>query len=90
MYPHEGQPVAIIEALAYDLPVVAVRWRGIPEMLSDTVSFLVDDQEPAAICGALNSALQATPNGVNRERFLQRFRVDRFVGNLKVALEQLA
>jgi glycosyltransferase involved in cell wall biosynthesis len=32
-YSHEGQPLSLIEALAYDLPIVTTRWRAIPGML---------------------------------------------------------
>jgi glycosyltransferase involved in cell wall biosynthesis len=32
-YVNEGQPIAVIEALAYGLPVVATAYRAIPELL---------------------------------------------------------
>ncbi|MFL6301603.1 MAG: glycosyltransferase family 4 protein [Terriglobales bacterium] len=88
-YPHEAQPVSIIEALAYDLPVVATRWRGIPEMLDGTTSFLVDDQSPESIADALRQARDAQPHGRNRQRFLERFERTRFSERITAELMNL-
>ena len=32
-YSAEGQPVSLLEAMAFDLQIVTTRWRAIPEML---------------------------------------------------------
>lgn len=89
VYPHEGQPVSIIEALAYDLPVVATRWRGIPEMLDGTVSFLLDGQDPPTIAQAFVQTMAVEPSGANRARFLERFQVDRYTENIATALRSV-
>ena len=34
-YPWEGQPLSIIEAMAYSTPVISCQHKGIPEMLED-------------------------------------------------------
>ena len=34
-YESENFPLVLIEAMAFSLPVVATRWRGIPEMVVD-------------------------------------------------------
>lgn len=53
-YPWEGQPISIIEALAYGLPVVATRYRGIPEQVVDGYNgFLLDEKSPQAIADAV-------------------------------------
>lgn len=46
-YPWEGQPLSIIEALAYGIPVISTRHKGIPEEVIDGVNgYLVDSKNP--------------------------------------------
>jgi glycosyltransferase involved in cell wall biosynthesis len=53
-YPWEGQPISIIEALAYGLPVVATRYRGIPEqVINGRNGFLLEEKTPQAIADAV-------------------------------------
>jgi glycosyltransferase involved in cell wall biosynthesis len=53
-YPWEGQPISIIEALAYGLPVIATRYRGIPEQVIDGRNgFLLEEKSPQAIADAV-------------------------------------
>jgi len=51
---HEGLPVALMEALAVGLPVVATCVGGVPELVTDGVEGrLVPPDEPAALADAL-------------------------------------
>ena len=46
-YAWEGQPISILEALAFGMPVIATRYRGIPEQVIDNYNgFLVNTQSP--------------------------------------------
>lgn len=50
-YASETQPVAILEALSFGIPVVASSWRGIPDVVEDGVNGFVhpaDDTESFA------------------------------------------
>ncbi len=50
-YPWEGQPLCIIEALAYGIPVIATAYRGIlDEVIPGVNGFFVDPCEPIQIC----------------------------------------
>jgi glycosyltransferase involved in cell wall biosynthesis len=55
-YEWEGQPVSIIEALAFGTPVVATRFRGIPEQVIHGYNgMLIDANQPAQIADAVAS-----------------------------------
>ena len=86
LYPAEGQPVTILEALAFGLGIVATRWRGIPELLAHADAQLIDDQNSTAIAAALEGALNTDAALTNRRVFLDRYRVDKFILRLTGAL----
>lgn len=53
-YQHEGQPVSIIEAMAYGCVVIATKFRSIPEMVLDgKTGVLVDYGQPEQIAQAV-------------------------------------
>lgn len=51
---YDAFPMSMVEAMAYGLPVVAVRWGGIPDMVSDGYSgFLTRRTDPDEIAEAI-------------------------------------
>lgn len=55
-YEWEGQPISIIEALAFGLPVITTKHKGIPEQIADGVNGLfVSPRAPHEIANALES-----------------------------------
>jgi glycosyltransferase involved in cell wall biosynthesis len=56
----EGSPLALLEAMAAGLPIVASAAGGIPEMLTDgQTGLLVPPRDPAALASAIESLLTA-------------------------------
>ncbi len=85
-YPHEGQPLVALEALSADAPVVATRWRGLPETLPPTTS-LVAPGDTISLAAALAATLAVPPPaGAHREFFEARYTRERHLAMLARAL----
>lgn len=54
----EGTPVVLLEAMAAEVPVVATRVGGVPDMLSESEARLVEPEDPEALAEAVSAALQ--------------------------------
>lgn len=53
---HEGMPIAVLEAMAWGLPVVATRAGALPEVIEDDVQgFLVQPCQPAALASVMGT-----------------------------------
>lgn len=69
----EGLPMALLEAMAFGLPVVASRVGGIPEVVDDASGLLVEPGDVAALTAAIgrlasDPALRARLGNAARER----------------------
>jgi glycosyltransferase involved in cell wall biosynthesis len=88
-YLGENQPVNLIEAMAFGLPLVTTRWRSLPEMLPPEHPGLVAGQEPDEIATAILKVL-AEKSGLRvRRHFCERFTLERHLGDLAVALHSV-
>jgi glycosyltransferase involved in cell wall biosynthesis len=91
-YPAEGQPIAIIEAMAAGLPVVATRWRAIPSLVEDGVTGrLVEPGDIAGLADGIEALLTqpelARSMGEHgRRRFEQRHSASAFVRGFEAIL----
>lgn len=73
-YPHEGQPLTLIEALAHDVKIVTTRWRAIPGMLPASSVWFTPAGQPATLAATLATARAAPPpDGALRRHFLVHF-----------------
>jgi len=94
-YASESFGVVLIEAMSFSLPIVATRWRGIPEVTGeDGGSLLVEVRDPKALATALCELLQspelrASMGRRNRERFLERFTMQIYRNGMSTALQKL-
>ncbi len=89
-FANEGQPLNLIEAMAFGLPPVSTRWRGIPEMLPADYAGLVEPQRPAAAAEALLAVAQSEDGLRFRQRFLDRFQLDAHLKTLAAALRSVS
>jgi glycosyltransferase involved in cell wall biosynthesis len=88
-YGAENQPVTLIEAMAFGLPIVTTRWRSIPTMFPSGYSGLVADQSPGPIADALVALMTAESGEWLRDNFLRHFTLERYLSGLAEAFKQV-
>lgn len=87
-YQNENQPVNLIEAMAFGLPILTTRWRSLPELFANDYPGLVAIRSPEEIATAI-LALMGAENGEGfREAFLRGFTLERHLSGLSEAFLQ--
>jgi len=89
-YGNENQPVNLIEALAFGLPIVTTRWRSLPEFLPAGYPGLVPVREPEAVAGALLRLLEVDGSADFRQLFLRHYTIERHLHHLAEAFHSVA
>ena len=90
-YSSEGFPVVLLEAMVFSLPVVATRWRSIPDIVQHgTTGLLTEIREPALLADALqslieNAGLRARLAANSREVYEQRYTLQQYRAGLESA-----
>lgn len=87
-YANEGQPVALIEAMAFALPVVTTRWRAIPEALPPNYAGLLEPRQPEHAAEAVLRALTEDSQPL-REQFISRFSIQTHLAALAKAIRSI-
>ncbi|MDB6123748.1 MAG: hypothetical protein JWQ71_2741 [Pedosphaera sp.] len=88
-YQNENQPVNLIEAMAFGLPILTTRWRSIPELLPKNYNYLVDIRSPQQIAGTLLNCLIGEPPESFREIFLRQFSLEQYLTGLAEAFRSI-
>jgi glycosyltransferase involved in cell wall biosynthesis len=88
-YLGENQPVNLIEAMAFGLPIVTTRWRSLPEMLPPNYPGLVSGQNPEEIAAAILQVLALKSGEQVREHFTANFTIERHLARLAEALHSV-
>lgn len=88
-YASENQPVSLIEAMAFGLPIIATRWRSVPELFPPDYTGLVDIRSPQQIAGAISRILCEQSGKQLREIFISDFTLERHLCELREALWSL-
>jgi len=79
----ETFPVVLLEAMAFSLPIISTRWRGIPDVVEEGVNSILTDPKNVDSCASgLNSlvndpVLCAKMAKASRIRFLRCFTIER-------------
>jgi glycosyltransferase involved in cell wall biosynthesis len=89
-YENENQPVNLIEAMAFGLPILTTRWRSIPELFPVSYPGLVEIRSPNQIATALIQLLSAETGEAFREIFLRNFTLQRHLSGLAEAFHHVA
>ena len=91
----EGLPRSIIEAMMAELPVVATKVGGVPELVEDGVTgFLVPPRDPDALAEALQKLLtdpklRRRMGQAGRAKALRKFTSDRMLRETEKAYEEV-
>ena len=88
-YLGENQPVNLIEAMAFGLPIVTTRWRSLPEMLPPNYPGLVSGQDAGEIAEALLKVLAVKSGELVREHFTANFTLERHLATLANAIHSV-
>lgn len=58
-YQGEGQPISILEAMSFGLPIITTKYRGIPSMvINNENGFFVSPKSPRQIADAISNFIQ--------------------------------
>ena len=88
-YLAEGQPVSIIEAMAFGLTIVASAWRGILELLPKNYPFLCSERDPSVLASTLIESVRADLAKDLRLRYCETFTEECYLNGLANALQQI-
>jgi glycosyltransferase involved in cell wall biosynthesis len=88
-YLGENQPVNLIEAMAFGLPIVTTRWRSLPEMLPPDYPGLVSGQDPDEIAAIILKVLAEKSGSLVRHHFQERFTLERHLADLAAAIRSV-
>jgi len=88
-YENENQPVNLIEAMAFGLPILTTRWRSIPEWFPKNYPGLVDPHSPEQIANVMLALLAGEPGDGLRDIFLRNFTLEQYLTGMAEALGRL-
>ena len=81
-FQNENQPVNLIEAMAFGLPILTTRWRSLPELFPANYHGLVNIRSPEQVADVL-LALMTNESGEGfRDIFLRTFTLERHLSSL--------
>ncbi len=95
-YESESFGNVAVEAMMFQLPVVATRWRGIPDIVEDgKTGLLVPIKDADKTAEALRTfiedeSLRMSMGKAGRNRYLEYFRLENFLSNMQQAFQQVS
>jgi glycosyltransferase involved in cell wall biosynthesis len=89
-YRNESQPVSLIEAMAFGLPIVTTGWRSIPELLPADYPGVVPIRSPQHVAEALLRLVNSDVGEQLRGIFLRQFTAENYIAGLAEAFHRTA
>lgn len=83
----------VVEAMMFELPVVATSWRGIPDIVDDgQTGLLIPVRDSCALADKLSllindAALRTQMGKCGRRKFLQHYQIDTFINRMDDAFQ---
>jgi len=87
-FQNENQPVNLIEAMAFGLPILTTRWRSLPELFPAGYPGLVGIRSPQELADALLALMTRESGEGFRDIFLRSFTLERHLQGLADAFLQ--
>ena len=87
-YENENQPVNLIEAMAFGLPILTSRWRSLPEMFPPDYPGLVDVRSPEQIANVMPALMAGDAGDGFRQLFLRDYTLHRHLAALADAFHK--
>src|ERR1035438_1675041 len=81
----ENQPVNLIEAMAFGLPILTTRWRSLPELFPAGYPGLVNIRSPEQVADVMLSLMTSESGEGFRDIFLRTFTLERHLQGLAEA-----
>jgi glycosyltransferase involved in cell wall biosynthesis len=94
-YRAESSPLVLTEAMAFELPIVATNWRGIPDVLGESGgAFLVDTKRPDLVAQYLEELIldpekRIAMGKLNRAWFCEHGTTEKFRQNMEQAIVEV-
>ncbi len=88
-YLNENQPVNLIEAMAFGLPIITTRWRSLAEMFPKNYPGLIDIHSPEQIADALCRFFEAGSGEMLRALYRKNFSLERYLAGIAEALKSI-
>jgi len=88
-YENENQPVNLIEALAFGLPILTTRWRSLPELFPENYTGLANVRSPEQLADRLLTLMTVETGVEFRDIFLRNFTLERHLAALAEAFTQV-
>lgn len=91
---HEGIPVALMEAMVYEIPVISTETGGIPELIGEGAGILVQPRNSEALADALellirDPFLRSRLGTAGRQRIEDQFAVQQTTAELAARIEAI-
>src|SRR2546427_5016759 len=88
-YENENQPVNLVEAMAFGLPILTTRWRSLPELFTPDYPGLVDIRAPEQVANVMPALMTGEAGDGFRDIFLRTYTLKHHLKALAEAFKLL-